>query len=191
MKRTEMLEKVKQAMPEKRYLHSLGVETTAIHLAEHYNIPTEKASIAGILHDYAKYYSNEHAKEVIINQKLDPRLLDFHPSIWHGPVGSYLIQQAFAVTDPEIIEAIRVHTTGKAAMSTLDKIIYLADYTEPGRDFPGVDKARELVEKSLDDAMLYALEQTMIFLAGRNSLIFPDTLDAYNDFVRKKIKELS
>ncbi|WP_099221156.1 bis(5'-nucleosyl)-tetraphosphatase (symmetrical) YqeK [Listeria costaricensis] len=188
MKRTEILQKVKLAMPEKRYIHTLGVEKQAIRLAEHYGENVEKASLAALLHDYAKYTDTKTQKDIIVQEKMDPRLLSYHPSLWHAPVGSFFAKTEFDVEDPDILEAIRVHTTGKIGMNTLDKILYLADYTEENRDFPGVEKARELVFQSLDQAMLYALGRTIIFLASKNSPIFPDTFEAYNDFSSKTIK---
>lgn len=188
MERNEVLKKVEAAMPNERFKHTLGVEKAAIELAEHYQMDIEKARITALLHDYAKYYPDDKAKEIIENEQYDPRLLEFHRSLWHAPVGAYLAEKEFGITDNEILEAIRVHTTGSASMSDFDKLIYLADYTEPGRTFPGVYKARRLALKSLDEAMLFALSSTIMHLIKKQQSVFPDTLEAYNYFVNLNLE---
>ncbi|MBC1423663.1 HD domain-containing protein [Listeria seeligeri] len=188
MERNEVLKKVEVAMPNERFKHTLGVEKAAIELAEHYHMDIEKARITALLHDYAKYYPDDKAKEIIENEQYDPRLLEFHRSLWHAPVGAYLAEKEFGITDNEILEAVRVHTTGSASMSDFDKLIYLADYTEPGRTFPGVYKARRLALKSLDEAMLFALSSTIMHLIKKQQSVFPDTLEAYNYFVNLNLE---
>ncbi|RDX02821.1 bis(5'-nucleosyl)-tetraphosphatase (symmetrical) YqeK [Listeria kieliensis] len=182
MNREEMLEKIKQAMPEKRFQHTLGVEKTAILYAEIYGESTEKASVAALLHDYAKYYPDDQAEKLIRSEKMDPRLLEYSHALWHAPVGAYLAKHEFGVTDAEILEAIRVHTTGSAKMNKLDKILFLADYTEPGRDFPGVEEARVYSKTSLDAGMLFALRRTIAYISSKEQPIFPDTFESYNAF---------
>lgn len=188
MERNEVLKKVEAAMPNERFKHTLGVEKVAVELAEHYHMDIEKARITALLHDYAKYYPDDKAKEIIENEQYDPRLLEFHRSLWHAPVGAYLAEKEFGITDNEILEAIRVHTTGSASMSDFDKLIYLADYTEPGRTFPGVYKARRLALKCLDEAMLFALSSTITHLIKKQQSVFPDTLEAYNYFVNLNLE---
>ncbi|AHI55983.1 bis(5'-nucleosyl)-tetraphosphatase (symmetrical) YqeK [Listeria ivanovii] len=188
MERNEVLKKVEAAMPNERFKHTLGVEKAAVELAEHYHMDVEKARITALLHDYAKYYRDEDAIKIIENEQYDPRLLKFHRSLWHAPVGAYLAETEFGITDNEILEAIRLHTTGSASMTDFDKLIYLADYTEPGRTFPGVYKARRLALKSLDEAMLFALSNTITHLIKKNQSVFPDTLDAYNYFVNLNLE---
>lgn len=186
MTREQILEKVKAAMPEKRYQHSLGVEKTAIQLAKRYQVSEEKASLAGILHDYAKYVDVPKARKIIEREKMDPRLLDYHSELWHAPVGAFLVQTEFGITDPEILHAIEYHTTGTAEMSELDKVIFLADYIEPGRDFPGVEEARRLTQQSLDDGMVFALSRTIVYLIEKEQKVFPETLAAYNYYIARK-----
>lgn len=190
MKREKMLEKVRLAMPEKRFIHTLGVEKTAVELANRYFESEEKASIAAILHDYAKYYDDELSRELIIREKMNPEFLAYNNAIWHAPIGAYLAEHEFGITDKEILNAIRWHTTGTENMSTLDKIIFLADYTEPGRDFPGVEEARKITAASLDKAMLFALSRTIGYLASKEQPIFPDTFSAYNHFAFSIKKEM-
>ena len=91
-------------------------------------------------------------------------LLDYHHELWHAPAGAYLVQQEVGITDAEILDAIRYHTTGRVGMTLLEKVIYLADYIEPGRKFPGVDEVRQLAKHNLNQAVCQALENTIYFL---------------------------
>ncbi|EUJ25026.1 HD domain-containing protein [Listeria grandensis] len=184
MNREEVLEALREAMPEKRYVHTLGVEKTALELADHYKIDRDQASTAALLHDYAKYMNKEEMMGIMVEQKMDPKLFTYNQELWHAPVGAFFAKTKFGVEDEVILSAIACHTTGNAAMSTLDKILYLADYTEPNRSFPGVYKARRLSFDSLDNAMLFALSNTITFLVTKRQPIFPDTFEAYNYFAR-------
>lgn len=188
MNREQIVAKLKAAMPEKRYNHSLGVEKTAGELAEKYRVSVKKARLAGLLHDYAKYMDSSEAKAIIKQEKMDPRLLDYNAALWHGPVGAYLVKQDFGITDPEILHAIAYHTTGTTGMSRFDKVIFLADYIEPGRDFEGVEEARIATQKSLDDGMTFALSKTIIYLVKKKQPIFPETFTAYNEYMSHKNK---
>ena len=183
MNRTEALKIVKEQLPKKRYEHTLGVEATAIQLAKMYGADVEKASLAALLHDYAKYYPVEEMKAIILAEQLDQRLLSFHYELWHAPVGAWLMLKKGYITDEDILNAIRYHTTGRRNMSLLEKIIYLADYIEPGRSFPGVDEVRALAKVDLNKALLQAVTNTVIFLATKQQLIFPDTLGMYNELL--------
>ncbi len=141
----------------------------------------KKAELAAIFHDYAKLHSVDQLKELIVVNKLDSRLLDYHPELWHGPAAVPLLQQEIGIDDEEILQAIRYHTTGRAGMSLLEQIIYVADYIEPGRQFKGVEEVRKLSQINLQSALLKALGNTIIFLVSKNAPIFPDTFEAYND----------
>jgi predicted HD superfamily hydrolase involved in NAD metabolism len=122
-------------------------------------------------------------KKIILNQNMAKDLLDFHSELWHAPVGSYLVEQEAGITDREILDAIAYHTTGRIGMTLLDKIVYLADYIEPGRSFPGVDEVREMAEKNLDVALIQAVRNTIVFLMSKKQAIYPDTFHTYNDLI--------
>jgi predicted HD superfamily hydrolase involved in NAD metabolism len=186
MDRNQALEIVKQQLTDKRYIHTVGVMETAIDLANRYGCSEKQAEIAAIFHDYAKFRPKEEMKAIIIEQNMPQDLLQFHHELWHAPVGAYLVQKEVGINDIEILDAIRYHTSGRAKMSTLEKIIYLADYIEPGRSFPGVDEVRELAKKSLDDALLQAVRNTISFLMSKNQPIYPDTFYTYNDLIKTK-----
>lgn len=190
MDRMEALNLVKEQITEKRYIHTLGVMQTAIELAEKYGADVKRSELAAIFHDYAKFRSKEEMEQIIIKQNMPKQLLDYHSELWHAPVGAYLVQMEAGITDEEILQAIRFHTTGNKDMNLLDKIVFLADYIEPGRKFPGVDEVRKAANESLDQAVIMALKNTIKFLLDKNQAVYPDTLETYNSMVRgKKIRK--
>ncbi|WP_033828354.1 bis(5'-nucleosyl)-tetraphosphatase (symmetrical) YqeK [Bacillus andreraoultii] len=185
MERDEALAIVKQHLPEKRYIHTIGVMETAIELAKKYGCDERKAELAGIFHDYAKYRPVEEMRQVIIKERMPQELLKFHSELWHGPVGAFLVKKEVGISDEEILHAIRYHTTGRPNMTVLEKVVFLADYIEPGRKFPGVEEVRVMAQTSLDDAVFRALQNIIIFLTSQKSAIYKDTIDTYNSFLLK------
>lgn len=182
--RQVLLEKIAAQMSEKRFQHVLGVEQAALALAERYGADPIQASLAALLHDYAKEQVDAVFLDLIDRYQLDPDLKNWGNNIWHGLVGRYLIAEEFGLTDAAILQAIAVHTTGASEMSLLDKVLYVADYIEPGRDFPGVEVARELAQTDLDQAVAYETARTVAHLAGKGLPIYPKTLETYNSYVR-------
>ncbi|MCY7031666.1 bis(5'-nucleosyl)-tetraphosphatase (symmetrical) YqeK [Streptococcus sanguinis] len=183
MSREALLAKMETVMPEKRLRHCLGVEKAARELAERFSLDVEKAGLAGLLHDYAKKVSDEDFLALIDKCQLDPDLKNWGNNIWHGMVGIYKIQEDLGIEDAEILRAIEIHTVGSSTMSELDKVVYVADYIEHNRDFPGVDKARELAQRSLNQAVAYETARTVEHLAHKGRPIYPQTLETYNAFV--------
>ncbi len=186
LKREELMQKVQMRMSERRFLHVLGVEETAVALAAKYGASEEKASIAALTHDYAKERPDEEFELIIQRDGYDPELLAYGNAIWHGLVGASMVERELGIEDEEILQAIRLHTTGAAEMSLLDKIIYVADYIEPGRDFPGVKEARELALLDLDKAVAYETKHTLMHLIEKEQKIYPKTIETYNYWVSKK-----
>lgn len=164
-----------------RFEHTKGVAAAAVQLAEQYGAKPDKAELAAIFHDYAKLKPISEMKEIILGEAMDARLLDYNPELWHGPAGMVLAAREGGVTDQDILLAIRYHTTGRAGMGLLEKIVYLADYIEPGRSFPGVEEVRALARENLDAALVRALGNTISFLISKGQPVFPDTFEAYND----------
>ena len=191
MSREALLAKMETVMPEKRLRHCLGVEKAARELAERFGLDVEKAGLAGLLHDYAKKVSDEDFLSLIDKYRLDPDLKNWGNNVWHGMVGIYKIQEDLGIEDAEILRAIEIHTVGSGTMSELDKAIYVADYIEHNRDFSGVDKARELAQRSLNQAVAYETARTVEHLARKGMPIYPQTLETYNAFVGylKEIEE--
>ena len=183
MSRDALLAKMETVMPEKRLRHCLGVEKAARELAERFGLDVEKAGLAGLLHDYAKKVSDEDFLSLIDKYRLDPDLKNWGNNVWHGMVGIYKIQEDLDLHDPEILRAIEIHTVGAGQMTNLDKVIYVADYIEHNRAFPGVDEAREIASLSLNKAVAYETARTVEHLAHQGFPIYPQTLETYNAFV--------
>ena len=142
--REQLMQQVQMQMSEKRFRHVLGVEEMAIALAKKYGCCPNKASIAALAHDYAKERSDDAFIYMIEKLHMDVDLLNWDNAIWHGIVGAEFVRQELGIEEEDILQAIRLHTTGAAQMSLLDQIIYVADYIEPNRAFPGVEEARKL-----------------------------------------------
>ncbi|AWM75570.1 bis(5'-nucleosyl)-tetraphosphatase (symmetrical) YqeK [Lactobacillus kullabergensis] len=176
----EIVSKEKSNMTEDRFEHCIGVSKTAKKLAELNQYDEDKAALAGFIHDYAKQVSVEEYREVIKTKGFDQDLLNWNRSIWHGIVGTYFIQRDLKINDTEILTAVRRHTTADVEMTTLDKIVFMADYIEPGRSFPGVEEARKITYANIDRGVGYQLAHTLEFLIEKRNKIYPRTLDAYN-----------
>lgn len=183
MDRELALEIVREQLTDRRYRHTIGVMDTAIALAKKYQADEKKAELAAIFHDYAKFRPVEEMKRIIIEQGMPSELLRFNSELWHAPVGAYLAQKEAGIDDEEILEAIRYHTSGRIGMSLLEKVIYLADYIEPGRQFPGVEEVREMALESLDKALIKSIQNTILFLMKKGQPVFPATIYTYNDLI--------
>ncbi|MEH7414058.1 bis(5'-nucleosyl)-tetraphosphatase (symmetrical) YqeK [Neobacillus drentensis] len=185
MEREKALELVKIQLTEHRYQHTIGVMETAIRLAEKYGADAKQAEIAAIFHDYAKFRPKAEMKEIIESQDLPQDLLLYNTELWHAPVGAYLVEKEAGVSDQDVLDAIRYHTSGRPNMTLLEKVIYLADYIEPGRHFPGVEEVREIAKENLDKALVKAIQNTILFLLKKNQTIYPETFYTYNDLIQK------
>lgn len=189
MEREQYLAVIKPRMPEKRYIHTVGVMETAINLAHKYGEDVKKAETAAILHDIAKYADIEWMENIIRDEKLDERLIGWGSELLHGPVGAYIAQSEFGITDEELLNAIRFHTTGRANMSRLEKIIFVADMIEPNRRFDGVDRLRKKAQKNLDKAMSACVRHTLAFLIDTKQPIYPLSIECYNDMMNREDSE--
>lgn len=176
----ELIAKEKARMDAKRFAHCQGVSQTAKQLAQLNDYDPDKAALAGFVHDYAKQIPVEVYRQTIKEQGFDPDLLNWNRAIWHGLVGAYFIEQELKITDPEILQAVRRHTTADVEMTTLDKIVFVSDFIEPHRDFPGVEQARKIAKANLDQGVGYELAHTLSYLIAQRSKIYPKTLLAYN-----------
>lgn len=181
--RKELIAKVKEQVSEKRFKHILGVEQAALELARANDYELEKASVAALVHDYAKERSEAEFKALIVQTGLEQDLLNWNNFIWHGVVGAEIIKKELKITDEEILNAVRRHTVGAKEMTTLDQIVYAADYIEPGRDFPGVDQARQLAAESLRAAVEFETKHTLLYLMNNNKTIYPAAILTYNAYV--------
>ncbi|MFC4404053.1 bis(5'-nucleosyl)-tetraphosphatase (symmetrical) YqeK [Gracilibacillus xinjiangensis] len=181
MEREKALAIVEKQLKKKRYEHTVRVMETAIALAEHYSANVKKAEQAAIFHDYAKYRDIKEMRRWVIEEKLPQDLLEYGDELLHGPVGSVMVEREVGIKDPEVQSAIYYHTTGKSYMSLLDKIIFIADYIEPGRSFLGVDEVRAIVYEDIDQACWMAARNTVQFLMEHEQPVYPDTFHLYNE----------
>ncbi|MFC5471640.1 bis(5'-nucleosyl)-tetraphosphatase (symmetrical) YqeK [Cohnella suwonensis] len=170
-------------MPDKRWKHTLGVVDAAIGLAARYGGHPAKAELAALLHDYSKAWATDRMETIIRERSLPPELLVYDKELWHAHVGAWAVASEHGIEDEEVLDAIRYHTSGREGMTLLDKIVCLADYIEPGRDFPGVDDIRMLAESSLEEALVAAFGSTIEVLVKRGKRIFPLTVAARNDLI--------
>ncbi len=183
MTRSELIDRLKKALKDKRFQHVLRVEETSVKLAEQYGVDVEKASIAGLCHDYAKQRPDEDFIAEIKKKGLNPLLLDYGNAIWHGVVGAELIKDELGIWDEDILNAVRHHTTGAPVMTKLEQVIYMADYIEPGRDFTGVKKARVITAANLQAGVAYQTKHTLAYLIENGKPVYPKTIDTYNAWV--------
>lgn len=154
--------------------HSVRVAVMAVEHAKTFGVDEESACLAAALHDVAK------------NLKPDNRLLkgfvcppDVPPSVVHQFAGAYVAEHAFGVTDPNVLNAIRYHTSGREGMSALEKLIFLSDLLESGREFPGVDELRALMETDQTACLVLALKRQVEYVRERGLEVYPLTEQAY------------
>ena len=175
---------IKTMMSENRYNHCVNVSKEAVKLAKRYGGDEEKAAVAGILHDITKEMPKEEQLQIMLDSGI---ILDDiqknAPKLWHGISGSVYIKNHFAIDDEDILNAVCYHTTGRAGMSLLEKIIFVADFTSEERTYKGVATMRKKSRKSLEDAMLYGFKFTFSDLSSRELAIHPDELACYNEIV--------
>ena len=140
-------------MSNERYAHTLRVADTAVNLAEKWDSDRQRAYVAAIFHDVAKFLNPEKLSEMnIISTPFLDNLYQKYRAIWHSFAGPAIMKHFFKINDPKTLSAARWHTTGKAKMSKLEQIVYMADAIEPGRDFSGIAYLRDLSFKNLDHA---------------------------------------
>lgn len=183
--RDELIEAVSSQMPAKRWEHTKGVMETAVILAGRFGADPVKADLAAILHDVAKYWPVQKLRQMMVEHKLSDELLHYDKQLWHAEVGAFVAEHEYGVTDAEVLDAIRYHTSGRIGMTLLDKVVCLADYMEPGRDFPGVNNIRELANHSLEEALAAGFDSTIGYLLSRRQIIFPLTVLARNDLIKQ------
>lgn len=173
--------KLKQNVSSDRYAHTLGVIDAAVYLAKKYDDDEEAAYIAALLHDYAKGFSKEQLYDYIAknNLEIDETMAKAYQLI-HGKVAAHIAKEQFNINDQNILNSIEYHTTGRKKMSNLEKIIYLADFIELGRNYSGVEELRMVAEQNLDKAVLLALNNTIKYVISIEKLLHTNTIEARN-----------
>ncbi len=186
---TELKKKMKKVLDKNRYQHTLGVAYTAASLAMRYGINIDDAFAAGLLHDCAKCIPTD--EKYSLCEKYGIRLSDFekkNSALIHAKLGAYLAEIKYGITDNDIIAAIRTHTTGEPDMSLMQKIIFTADYIEPGRDqAANLPEIRKMAFTDLDRAVAKILSDTLNYLGKRKDQpIDPATRETY-EFYKDKL----
>lgn len=182
MKYEQAKKLVKKNLSEKRYTHTKNVKKMAVKLAKRWGADPEKAALAAILHDAAKELPKDRQLQIFAENAIIAENAPMRPtSVWHGIAAAILCETEWGVHDPEVLSAIRCHTTGKPGMSLLDKIIYMADMTSAERDYPGVEALRDEEFEDLDMALLHALKRTVDFVKEKGGRLDDQSVAAYED----------
>ena len=178
---------MRDVLPFKRYRHSLGVADTAACLAFVHGADEKKARLAGILHDCAKYLSDDELLKICRkNQIAVTKNEEKKPDLLHAKVGAHLANTIYGVTDREVLSAIRYHTTGRPEMSLLEKIIFVADYIEPTRkDLPNFNMIRRTAFTDLDTAVFLEAQGTLEYLKEKSAAIDPATTETFVYYSKK------
>lgn len=165
----------------KRYQHTLGVEYTAASLAMRYDILLSDAQLAGLLHDCAKCLPLEEKLALCNQHQLMINEIELqNPELLHAKAGYVLAQTKYEITNTDVLNAILYHTTGRPGMSLLEKIIFIADYIEPGRNkAPNLQQVRKLAFVDLDKALLQIMADTLAYLEDSDGVIDPMTMESY------------
>lgn len=183
--------KLEKELDARRFEHTLGVAYTAAALAMRYQGDLEKAQLAGLLHDCAKCISNE--KKLSICEKHHIPISEIereNPFLLHAKAGCYIARKQYHIQDQDILNAILNHTTGRPGMSLLEKIIYIADYIEPGRkQAPNLTRIRQLAFQELDQALLGILRDTLEYLESIDSPVDTMTRQTYDYYLENQKKE--
>ena len=184
----EMRRELQRRLKKSRFAHSIGVANTAVALAKKFGVDETKAYVAGLLHDCAREFENDELPAQAERYGIEINEVErAMPLLLHAYIGAKMIKKIYGVDDAEIEQAIYRHTVGAPNMTALDKIIYFADMIEPNRNYPGVENLRALVEtKTLDEILLTALSESIIFVVQKNSLVHPDTVAARNFLLLNK-----
>lgn len=185
MDKQKALSIVKDKLTSGRFTHTIGVMETAVRLAEQYGADVKKAELAAIFHDVAKCMPIIELKEIMEKNHLSLELLQHNKELWHAPVGAFLTKHEYGIEDVDVLQAITYHTSGHEEMNLLDKVIYVADYIEPNRQFPGVEEARKLADLDLNQALLYALKNTITYLIEKEQSVYPLTVKTYNSILKQ------
>ncbi|MGP1569319.1 MAG: bis(5'-nucleosyl)-tetraphosphatase (symmetrical) YqeK [Eubacteriales bacterium] len=174
---------MKAHLTEKRIRHVYAVRDTAVHLSKLYGEDPKKAEIAALCHDLFKCFDKNTANEYVKKYNLDDKYID-NIDLSHSKIAAAFAKEDLKIDDQDILNAISFHTTGRANMSRLEKIIYLADAIEPNRTYEEVDYIRKMSEIDLDRAVILTLSGSIKMLERLKKPIDSDTIKAL-DFMQR------
>ncbi|MCI7248753.1 MAG: bis(5'-nucleosyl)-tetraphosphatase (symmetrical) YqeK [Clostridiales bacterium] len=169
---------LKENLKESRLKHTYAVAEQAVELADIYGADRDKARLASLFHDMYRNLTGQ-ALDMFIRQLGVPDRYRGNSNLAHSKIAAEVMKKSYGITDTDILNAVSYHTTGRAGMSLLEKIVFIADAIEPGRNYGGVDEIREAAYEDIDKAVLMSLEGTIKYLSAKSAFIDSDTLEAY------------
>lgn len=189
LERAEIIARLKATLDRERLDHSLRVEQIALRLAKKWGVDARQVSLAALLHDCARRYSRHELLVIAgkIGLRIDP-IREFEPKLFHAEISASLARQEFGIRDQTVLQAIRRHTVGAKKMSHLDKIIYLSDHLEEGREYSWVARLRQLAFRDLDKAVVASTTQMIRYLLENGLPIYPRTVETRNSYLMGKDK---
>ena len=192
MNNKEIICRLRKELDFKRYEHTCGVAYTSAALAMRWDADVNKAYLAGLLHDCAKGMSDDDRLDICKKKGIYVSEVEHdNPSLLHAKIGAYLAKTVYEIGDEDILSAITYHTTGRAEMTLLEKIVFSADYLEPNRNHdPELPMIRRMAFTDLDEAILKIYENTMRHLKNSTKVLDPTTEEAYRyyqEYVRRHI----
>ena len=179
---------IKNNMGEYRFEHSVNVSHEAGILAKIYGADADKAKLAGMIHDATKEFSIEDQLQIIGKSDIILDSIELaNKNLLHAISGCAYAKSVLDITDIDILNAIRYHTTGRANMSILEKVIYMADFTSAERKYDGVGELRQIARQDLDKAIIITTSFTISELAKRRTTIHPNVVNLYNEVICKNL----
>ncbi len=168
-------------LSKKRYEHSIRVLDTALNLGTIYDGDLNKIAIAAILHDYAKELKRDELIKIANEHfKLETQDYISNVEILHSYASAYIAKERFKIEDTEILDAIKYHTTGRKNMTLTEKIVYIADAIEPKREYPHVEKIRDLALVDLNEAILLEVNKKIEYLIKHEFIIHINSIEMRN-----------
>lgn len=180
----QIIEYIEKNLNERRVKHTYSVVKEALKLAAFYGADPEKAEIAALFHDMYRSTPVSVLNMYIRQLGLPKKIMD-NPNLSHGKIAAVIMKRDYGIEDEDILNAVAYHTTGRAGMSLLEKVIFLADAIEEGRNYPTVDETRRLAYVDINMACISSLERTVEYIKGIGEYLDPDTINAINDLKEK------
>ena len=186
MEPDKIRKKLRALLDKERFDHSISVEITALELAKIHGVDPYKTAVAGLLHDCAKNTSPDNILKAALKEKIKMDLfLKKEPKLVHGLLSASIARKDFGISDPDILAAISNHTSGRPGMSDLEKIIFLADHLEPGREGSGRARMFSVAKKDLDKAIVMVADDMIKYLIKRGFPIHSRAILTRNYYIKK------
>lgn len=185
---TKIRIKLEKELDKDRFQHTLGVMYTSAAMAMRYEADLEQALLAGLLHDCAKCIPGDKKIQLCEKHYLGVSEVERkNPSLLHAKLGAFIAEEKYHIKEREILDAVRSHTTGRPGMSLLEKIVYIADYMEPGRkELPNMADVRRLAFTDIDACLYRILKDSLVYLNTRNISVDPMTQMTY-EYYKKEL----